>query len=259
MLHEIKFYWSAAGVLGVLGAITGKVTHRPVLMKETSPDLGFPVYLRLPSSDLSAFKQVVVERLYDFVTATEPRTIVDAGANIGCAAIYFASRYPESRIIAIEPESSNFAMLRKNVAPYPNVMPIQAALWDADEEIDLVDPGFGKWGFMTESNPRQESRNKFHQRVRAITVNSIMSEFKLSQIDILKVDIEGAEREVFRSAASWIGKVDAIVIELHEHLKAGCESSFYDATKGFDEPWRQGENIVVTRNKCLKKRAAAIS
>jgi hypothetical protein len=75
-----------------------------------------------------------------------------------------------------------------------------------------------------------------------------MRELRIEHIDILKIDIEGAEREVLRDPSAWIGNVDTLIVELHERLKLGCNRSFYNATNGFDDEWIQGENVYVTRS-----------
>ncbi len=106
--------------------------------------------MRLNTSDFPTFDQVFIQQEYDFDISRAPKVIVDAGANIGLASIYFANKYPDAKIIAIEPEQSNFKLLEMNVSPYPNVIPVQAALWNKNEDINLIDPGLGKWGFMTE-------------------------------------------------------------------------------------------------------------
>ncbi len=90
--------------------------------------------------------------------------------------------------------------------------------------------------------------------VNGITVDKIMKDFNLKKIDILKIDIEGAEKEVFQDTSFWIKKVNSIVIELHEDLKPGCSRSFYNGTNGFDDEWIQGYNLVcLSRNNYLKK------
>jgi len=181
-----------------------------------------------------------------------PEAIIDAGANIGLASIYFANKFPESHIIAIEPEASNFEMLIRNVSPYPNVIPINAALWNRNEEINLVDPGLGKWGFMTQSgNYEEASLGRVTHRVQGMTINKIMNDNHLERIDILKLDIEGAEREVFIDSSSWINKVNALIVELHERMKSGCNRSFYNNSDGFDNEWQFGENIYLSRGKSL--------
>ena len=78
-------------------------------------------YLRPLSSDLDCLEQVFINEQYRLPFSFEPRIIVDAGANIGAASIYFAKKWPDAKILALEPEESNFGILRKNCARLPNV------------------------------------------------------------------------------------------------------------------------------------------
>ena len=82
--------------------------------------------------------------MYDSGFRPAPRVVVDAGANIGLSTVFFANKFPQAKIVAIEPEPSNFAMLRDNVAPYPNVTPVQAALWKEDRGARPVRYGEGQ-------------------------------------------------------------------------------------------------------------------
>jgi FkbM family methyltransferase len=255
------FYLRIAGLAGLAQVIMATAMKSGALLRIKRSDCRFPFTLRFPSSDIDTFEQIFVGNEYDFLVETQPRVIVDAGANIGLASIYFANRYPEAKIIAIEPEQSNFELLRENVAPYANIIPLQAALWHKNEEIDLIDPGRGKWGFMTqnkesEPNPATTSPDAICHTVKAVTVDRLMDEYALDRINILKIDIEGAEKEVFSNTASWIDKMDSIVIELHDYLRPGCLDSFYHGAKGFDHEWLQGENVILTRGNWLTKHAA---
>ena len=91
--------------------------------------------------------------------------------------------------------------------------------------------------------------------VTAMTVDKVMLDYGLEKIDILKIDIEGAEREVFRDPTLWIDKVDALIVELHERMKPGCNRSFYKSTNDeFDHEWIQGENVYLSRRKVLTRR-----
>jgi len=175
--------------------------------------------------------------------------IIDAGANIGLASIFFANKCPEAKIISIEPEAENFRLLTKNTAPYPNIVPVQAALWDKNETIHIVDPGHGFWGFVTRKACLSD---RYLHSVEGLTIDKIMEEYRLASIDILKIDIQGAEKEVFRDTSSWIGKVRALIIELHEYNRPGCTRSFYNGSNGFDHEWHQGENIYLTRGEYMK-------
>jgi hypothetical protein len=66
-----------------------------------------------------------------------------------------------------------------------------------------------------------------------------MEEFRIDRVGILKVDIEGAEKEVFSGAASWIDRVDGIIIELHDRMKRGCSRTFFRNTPDFDLECRE--------------------
>ncbi len=258
MISNIKHYLRAAGVRGLVSAIKGKVTKTPTLLQINRPDIKFPFFLRVPSSDVLVFDQIFIRQEYDSDVKRTPRTIVDAGANIGLASIYFSNKFPDAKIIAIEPEESNLEVLRRNIAPYGNIILVCGALWHENTKINLVDPGIGKWGFMAQAqNGTEERYLEIVHEVKSITVDTIMKEQGIDHIDILKIDIEGAEREVFRDSSSWIGKVDALIVELHERIKPGCNRSFYSGSNGFDNEWLQGENVYVARSgSCLTRRHA---
>jgi FkbM family methyltransferase len=256
MLWTMNYYFRVAGTSGLAAAIKARFTSTPALLKIERGDVRFPIYLRIPSSDVPAFEQVFVRREYDFEVRRRPGVIVDAGANIGLASIFFANTYPEARIVAIEPDDTNFELLERNTAPYKNITPVRGALWHEDATIDLVDPGLGKWGLMTQARDGSEQRlGELLHQVRGMTVDTIMREHGLDHVDIFKIDIEGAEREVFRDSSSWISKVDSLIVELHERMKSGCCRSFYNGTNGFDEEWCQGENVYLARDSgCLARR-----
>jgi FkbM family methyltransferase len=168
-------------------------------------------------------------------------------ANVGLSAIFFANLFPEARIIALEPESSNFEMLAANVAPYPKITPLRAALWHENKRISLVDPGLGKWGFITHDETESAFAGTPNGLVQALTLDRLMDDYGLDHIDLLKLDIEGAEREVFDTPGAWIDRVDAILVELHDRLKPGCSRNFYVATRGFELEWSKGQVIGVAR------------
>jgi FkbM family methyltransferase len=254
MLNSLKYYYSMFGINGVVSAIKAKLPGLDTfMMKVDRDDIKFPFYLRFNTSDVPTFDQIFMAQEYDFKVKSPPKIIVDAGANIGLTSILFANRYPEAKIIAIEPETSNYEMLKMNVAPYSNIFPMKVALWNENDEINLVDPGFGKWGFMTQG---VEYEGDVTHKVKSLTVDKIMEDNGIDKIDILKIDIEGAEREVFMNSSSWIKNVDSLIVELHERMKAGCNRSFYNASNGFDEEWQHGENIYLSRANYLTRGSA---
>jgi FkbM family methyltransferase len=172
------------------------------------------------------------------------KVIVDGGANIGMATLYFASRHPDASIISIEPETENFAMLRRNCGHLPNVKLIHAALWSSRGSLGIVNPEGQAWTFsITDRNDHQVL-----ETVSAITLDEIIKTF--GPVDLLKLDVEGAERELFLHSGSWIDRVGMIAIELHDRNKPGCAKAMYAAIahKEFIQE-NKGENIFLRLEK----------
>src|SRR5579863_8488087 len=88
------------------------------------------------------FREVFVRQHYYFRAETSCPVILDCGANLGMASMYFKWLYPNSRIHAFEPDPTTFQLLEQNIAR--NDMDVQAhncALWDRDTEMEFfVDP-----------------------------------------------------------------------------------------------------------------------
>jgi Methyltransferase FkbM domain len=92
--------------------------------------------------------------------------------------------------------------------------------------------------------------------MHGVTIDMILQCYGIDRISLLKLDIEGAEPEVFRNSSAWIDKVDSLIVELHERMKPGCNRSYYTGTGGFDAEWSQGEFVYLTRTgECLRNSA----
>ena len=243
------------GLTGILLALRELTTSDALRMSVFSRHMGRPIILRLNTTDIAIYDQIFVLREYAFPIAIEPKVIVDAGANIGLSAIYYAQRFPAAKIYALEPERSNFDLMVMNVAPFANVIPIEKALWNETTELEIFDPGpgragFQKDGFQTFKSDSLECHDS-NPRVAAVDLDSLMHDCHIDHIDLLKVDIEGAEREVFKNAGEWLNKVSIITIELHDRLRPGCSRAFYNATNHFELEAYKGENVIVARRDCM--------
>lgn len=213
-------------------------------------DYKYPIYLRNSTIDVGVYREICEKKEYDFCCKEEPKYIIDAGANIGMASIYFANKYKEAKIIAIEPEEENYKLLKLNTEKYSNITVINAALWNASGEIELFDVGVENVGFMIEtdvSSIRLATKN-FKQLTKTITIDEIIHDFNIDNIDILKIDIEGAEKELFESCENWINKVKLIIAELHERKKKGCNKAFYKNSKLFDVIGMRSEDVYLSKN-----------
>jgi FkbM family methyltransferase len=204
-------------------------------------------HIRKHSSDFVVFRSVVVFGQYNIsrITSKNVKTIVDLGANIGFSVLHFKERFPDARIIAVEPEKHNYDQLVKNVQGQSNVTCLQNAIWYAQKNLDIFDSGLGEYGFrVVDANGKQVGS------VDAITMDDIITRFNLQTIDILKIDIEGAEKELFtHNYESWLPKVRCIVIELHDMYRPGCATAFFKAisSREFDI-FCKGEDMVITFN-----------
>jgi FkbM family methyltransferase len=236
----LKWYYEVCGSRGIGAVASFRVCGRPRELAIVPLRANHQVFLRIDTSDFCAYRDVLVFRTKSYdprIPDFCPHTIVDAGAHIGMASILFALQYPTARIIAIEPETSNFRALIRNTAPYKTITPIQAALWREDGQVALgASKAHPKGAFhIVEDGP---------QNVRAITMATVMREFGIDSVDLLKVDIEGAEIEVFESCP-WIGNVRVIAIELHDRIRLGCSPAVMSATKNFHRV-QQGEVTILT-------------
>lgn len=138
------------------------------------------------------------------------KTIVDCGAKIGITALYMASRYPNARIICIEPDPKNFELLQLNIENEDRISAVQAALVGINEGPVYLTQDRPAWGNGVADGPGDGTSIE----VAAITMDELAAQFEIDTIDILKVDIEGAEEDVF-ARPGFMSKVRFIAIELH--------------------------------------------
>lgn len=226
--------------LCVLDALLGREVLRLVTLKGTR------IYVRTNTPDLDVAISSLHDEEYGHLRLSQPKIIIDAGANIGTSSIFFAQQYPNARIFAVEPEASNFQLLEKNIAQYPNVVAIQAAFWGAIGTRKIQNRLTGHWGYtVAETTNRTQETG---QEIKCITIDSFMNEHEIESIDLLKMDIEGGEKDVLENSQGWIDSVSTMTVELHDRISMGCTRAFDLATKDFGVFERHGEKVTVYRS-----------
>jgi len=140
-----------------------------------------------------------------------PKVVIDGGANIGLASAYFLNRYPSARTISVEPFEAPIALAGRTWTLMPQRSTIlRGAIWP-DEGSLCLDPHGQDWV----NNRVRHSRPGQDGSVEAVTMKSLIS-LGGGSVDLLKLDVEGSEKEIFGSgAAEWLPKVRNILIELH--------------------------------------------
>ena len=212
-------WWNALRLLWQLQG--ARVRARGSRVEVNVPDLPFPVTLRARTTDASTLRQILRENRFAGSLPDSARFIIDAGANIGLATAYLATRYPSGRVVALEIEPGNVAMLRHNMRGYPNVSVVHAGLWSRTTRLAVQSPSGAEWAFQAAERHAADAT----EDVPGLTVSDVMVQFGATHVDILKVDIEGAEREVFGpTAEEWLDRVRLIAVELHDAFLPGCEA-----------------------------------
>lgn len=188
--------------------------------------------IRGGDSDVLALRQVFVDRQYDLEQPKWVRAriadryhsilagggkpiIIDAGANIGAASLWFSSKFPEAHVVAIEPDPENAAILRENLTDRAKVTVMEAALGGERGHVAVQRKRYS-WAVRTE---RAET---------GVPMVTVEDAFEASGGDtpfIVKIDIEGFEEDLFAGNTEWIDKCCAIFVEPHDWMLPDRHSS----------------------------------
>ena len=165
--------------------------------------LGRPVEMLDAASFLSMYTEIFIKEHFRFSCDSERPYIIDGGANIGLALLYFKGLYPDSEIVAFEPDESAFAALGRNASGLASVSLIPKALWSSETSHGFLRDGAdaGRLVRLSEGNTR----------VRTVRLRDFLGR----RVHFLKLDIEGAETEVLGDCADLLRNVDKLFVEYH--------------------------------------------
>ena len=237
-----------------------KSTPRTFEISAGRNGVGTSYILRKKSSDLLVFNQVILHHEYKTLielVGKHSRTeniywVVDAGANIGLTSLYLSDILREARIVAVEPSAENFKMLKENVSlnGRTRIIPIQNALWSERCNVKLSNAFRDRqeWSFRVSSDPSGLGD------VEALTLRDIMVKGGIESIDLLKIDIEGAEKELLsdKSFLEELKSVKFLAIELHEEAVNKIQVVHQLESLGFDLIYK-GETLFGVNLVALEK------
>jgi FkbM family methyltransferase len=207
------------------------------------PAVRYPISLRKGTSDTLAFDQVFLYGEYAVEFGEDPRVVIDGGANIGMFSVFMKNRFPAAKIICIEPDKENFQQLRKNLEWYDDIHFENCGLWHKECKLRVWDKyELGKWAMVVEET-------EVNADVSALSINALMDKYGLSHIDVLKLDIEASEKELFsQNFYPWLSRTKMIIIELHDSMKEGCARQFFETVNSVFPHYQlsiKGENVIL--------------
>ncbi|GAB5514299.1 MAG: hypothetical protein Rhob2KO_20240 [Rhodopirellula baltica] len=208
-------------------------------------ELAHPVAIRIGTSDEYVFEQIFLDLEYQINVPT-PEKLLDAGANIGLASVWFANQFPEADILAIEPDPANFRVLEENAAAYRRIRCLQVGLWHRNALLERIPEDAQPWAYRYQETPKSDDQNSF--AIESVGLDEVVNRFFNGTIDLLKMDIEGAEKEILAVGGQWADRVQTAIIECHDRWVPGCENAMAQRfpTDLFDAR-QNGENTVFVR------------
>jgi FkbM family methyltransferase len=238
--HTLRYFKRFGFKGGMQAARVRARSETPIAVR--LPELTHPLWVRPGTSDVATFDEVFVAREYEIpFTDFAPRHVLDLGANVGFASVQFATRWPGASILAIEPEAENVVMLKRNTGAYRRINALHAAVWSRPAQLAVENPHDAANAFrMTEADGLNGAG------IPAFTVAQLIARLGSDRVDLLKMDVEGAEREILRTAHEWLDRIHVLVIELHDRIVPGCSEALYAALHG--RRLRQeivGQNLVI--------------
>jgi FkbM family methyltransferase len=161
------------------------------------------------------FREIFARQHYYFRTENDSPIVLDCGANVGLASLYFKWLYPKAHVLAFEPDPTTFQLLKQNIMR--NHLDVEAhncALWDGNEEVDFV---------VDSNNPGALLMSTDNCRMKGRTIRvpaRRLSDFILDSVDFLKLDVEGAEHRVLSELvqANKIRRIRQMIVEYHHRI-----------------------------------------
>jgi FkbM family methyltransferase len=172
--------------------------------------LGKPFHLNDALAFVNAYEQIFRREIYRFVTTRDAPLIIDGGANVGLATIWFKRHYPSARVLAFEADPDVFAILKANCeALSPDAGLIPKALWTAETTLRFRPEGVGAGRLLPDGGAGPEV-------VEVPTVR--LRDFLDQEVDLLKLDVEGVETELLEDCKDLLGNIRNLFVEYHSFV-----------------------------------------
>jgi len=187
---------------------------------------GRDIFYRSGSADPFVLYQVLLKSgkkaEYYLPPAVRPKIILDIGSNIGASIIYFHRQFPDAKIFGFEPHSDTFRILQKNVAHLPGVMVFNYGLGATHQRIAVRADNVNFGAFNTGGRFKDRGHPSATVECEVRRLDDVLREIGIAQVDLIKIDCEGAEADVFSTLpAEILNHCQWIVGEFHDHTGFG--------------------------------------
>jgi FkbM family methyltransferase len=258
LIRSLARFVRDAYCLGIIPAIQGARTNfgRGRLHIEIKDRRR--IVLRRKNSDFETLRQIFEHEEYSIVNGVveadvrsryeeilsngKKPIIIDAGANIGLAALWFNAQFPKATVVSIEPDADNFALLKENVPLSETSVLVNAAVGSLPGTVTLIDRGGMGWAVQTQ---RTQGNG-----IDIITIDDAIALVPNGVPLIVKIDIEGFESDLFGDNLSWLDATFAVFIEPHDWMdpSKNTSQSFQRAfgSRNFNI-YLRGENLLYVR------------
>ena len=194
--------------------------------------------------ELSLYHQALVD-------SGKSPLIIDCGANVGYSAMYFSRTYPKAKIVAVEPESRNYELLKEHCKSYSNIEPLNVAISCVNSPVVITDTTADFNAFQV-NRVLKEGSAKDLTSISSETVNDLLRKHSVNTAPfIIKIDIEGFESDLFERNIEWIESFPIIIIELHDWMlpKSNNSLNFLKAISAHKRDFvYKGENVFSIKN-----------
>jgi FkbM family methyltransferase len=185
-----------------------------------------PLSVSVESGGLSAWYETSILQVYAPERRFVPQpgwTVVDVGANIGAFSVWAAAKIGRSgRLVAVEPNPVSFRELQRSIEELTvDATAFAVACGDVEGEVTLhFQPGYTVSSSLTSFAAATESTTVPMRRLDAL-----LGESGISHVDLLKIDVEGAEELVLRGAGEALVRIDRVVLETtHDEIGRGVRA-----------------------------------
>lgn len=207
----------------LLSYIEGRISSRlrkgvgsTVRARKFAFRLNHRLIVSLEPEQFGMAKGILIDKEYsDLPLRSQPKRILDLGANIGLGLLALHDQYPQANLAGVDADPRNFPLLLKNLSDNQMNIPLLAAAISGESGILGLRIGSNSTCSTLIDGELIHPSQTGSVNIPCLTMPQVLDWLGWPSIDLLKVDIEGAEESLFSHSPEWLHNVEAIVLEIH--------------------------------------------